>query len=82
MNRPFDISFEDNADRTVHTKYFLTKVEIKYYNVMIDERDFLDQSIRNDIKTYVIWIYENVRKIAAGQEDNYTTSWLPNHLHF
>ena len=36
VNRLFVLSFENSKDRTVHTKYYLLNVEIKYYNVMID----------------------------------------------
>ena len=32
LNRIFVLSFENNTDRTVHTKYFLQTVEIKDYN--------------------------------------------------
>ena len=38
---------------------------------MIDGRNFFDQPIKNDIKTY-----ENIRKIKTGQGDNYATGCL------
>ena len=38
---------------------------------MIDGRNFFDQPIKNDLKTY-----DNIRKIATGQGDNYTTGYL------
>ena len=39
VNRFFVLSFEHNAVRTGHREYFLLKVEIKDYNViMIDEK--------------------------------------------
>ena len=37
VNRLFVLSFENKDDRTVHKKYYLPVVEIKDYNVMIDE---------------------------------------------
>ena len=37
---------------------------------MIDRKNIFDQPINNDIKAY-----ENIRKIATGQGDDYTT-WL------
>ena len=43
-------------------------MEIKDYNVVIDGRNFFDQPIKNDLKTY-----DNIRKIATGQGDDYTT---------
>ena len=39
-------------------------MEIKDYNVMIDGRNFFDQPIKNDLKTY-----GNITKIATGQSD-------------
>ena len=46
----------DNLVRTRHIRYFLQKVEIKDYNVMIDGRNLFDHPFRNSIKTY-----ENIR---------------------
>ena len=63
--------FENENDRTSHSNYFLSKVEIKDYNVMIDGSNFFDQPINSDHKTF-----ENIRKIAAGQGDDYTTGCL------
>ena len=34
------LSFENENDRTSHSTYYLPKVEIKDYNVMIDGRNF------------------------------------------
>ena len=44
---------------------------------MIDGRNFFDQLIRNDIKTY-----ESVKRNAIGQRDNYTTGCLLDYLYF
>ena len=41
VNRLFVLSFENEEDRKVHTGYYLPKVEIKDYNVMIDGKVFL-----------------------------------------
>ena len=38
---------------------------------MIDGKNFFDQPVKNDKVTY-----ENIRKIATGQGDDYTTSCL------
>ena len=61
-NRPFVLSFEDNVVRAGHIRYFLTTVEIKDCNVLINGRNFSDQPVKNDRKTY-----DNIRKIATGQ---------------
>ena len=39
------LSFENKDDREVHIGYFLLKVEIKEYNVMIDGKNFFDQPL-------------------------------------
>ena len=77
MNRIFVLSFESSTDRTSHTEYYLPKVEVKDYNVEIDGRNFFDQPINNDIKTY-----GNIRNIATDQEDDYTTGCLLDYPYF
>ena len=47
---------------------------MKNYNVMIDEKNFFDQPIRNDLITY-----HKTPKIATGQGDDYTTDCLLNY---
>ena len=44
---------------------------------MIDGKNFFDQPINSDLK-----IYENIRKIATGQEDDYTTGCLLDYSYF
>ena len=68
VNRLFVLSFEDDDDRESHEQYYLPNVEIKDYNVVMDERNFIDKPIKNDLKAY-----DNIRKIATGQGDDYTT---------
>ena len=51
-NRLFVLSFENEDDRTSHLNYYLPKVTIKYYNVMIDGKNFFDQPINSKFKTY------------------------------
>ena len=52
LNRRFVLSFENDGDRTAHAVYFLPKVEIKDYNVMIDGQIFFDQPVKTDMRTY------------------------------
>ena len=54
----FFLSFENEGDRKVHTGYYLIKVEIKDYTVMINGKNFFDQSVKNNIRTY-----DNIKKI-------------------
>ena len=81
VNIRFVLSFENEDQRKSHLKYYLTNVEIKDYNVMIDGRNFFDQPIASMAKTYVR-ISENIRKIAASQGDHYTTGCLLDYLYF
>ena len=44
---------------------------------MIDGRNFFDQPIKNDLKTY-----DNITKIATGQDDDHTTGCLLGYPYF
>ena len=44
---------------------------------MIDGKNFFDQPVSNDKITY-----ENIRKIATGQGDDYTTGCLLDYIYF
>ena len=77
VNRLFVLSFENENDRTSHSTYYLTKVEIKDCNVMIDGRNVFDQPINSMSKTC-----ENIRKIATGKRDDYTTGCLLDYPYF
>ena len=41
LNRLFVLSFKNEDQRKSHSTYYLLKVEIKDYNVMIDDKNFL-----------------------------------------
>ena len=64
----FVLSFEDD---------YLTMVEVKGYNVVVDGRDFSDQPIKNDLKTY-----DKIRKVAVCQGDDCTTGCLLDYPYF
>ena len=44
---------------------------------MTDVRNFFNQTIKNDLKTY-----DNIRKITTGQGDDYTTGCLLDYPYF
>ena len=48
VNKLFVLSFEDDAHQIRFIGYFLPKVEINDYNVMIYGQNFFDQPIKND----------------------------------
>ena len=71
------MSFKNEDGRERHRQFYLPTVEMKDYNVMIDRRNFFDQPIKNDLKTY-----DNIRKIATGQDDDYTNGCLLDYPYF
>ena len=77
VNRLFVLAFDNDDDRKSHSDYYLPNVEIKDYNIMINGENFFDQPIKNNKVTY-----ENIRKIATGQGDDYTTGCLLDYPYF
>ena len=83
VNRLFVLAFDNtnNGDNKVerdsHRKYFLPRVDITNYNLLIDGRNFYDQPINDQIKKY-----DEIRKIATGKEDDYTTGCLLDYQYF
>ena len=75
VNRLFVWAFEDDAQRTSRKRYYLPNVEIKDYHVMIAGKHFFDQPVKNNKI-----IYENIRKIATGKKDDYTTGFVRLYL--
>ena len=71
------MSFKDDDDRESHKLYYLRTAEIKEYNVMIDGRNFFNQPKKSDLKTY-----DNIRKIATDQGDDYTSGYLLDYPYF
>ena len=67
----------NRVQRDSHRKYFLPRVDITNCNVLIDGRNFYDQPINDQIKKY-----DDIRKIATGKGDNYTTGCLLDYQYF
>ena len=65
VNRLFVLAFENDTQRTS------AKGQMLKYNIMINGENFFDQPIKNNKLTY-----ENIRKIATGQGDDYTAGCL------
>ena len=77
VNRLFVLAFENDNHRNSTRYYNLLTVEIKDYNIMINGENFFDQPIKNNKITY-----DNIRKIATGQGDDYTTGCLLDYPYF
>ena len=67
----------DDNNRDSRTKYFLPRVDITKHNVLIDGRNFYDQTISDEIKKY-----DEIRKITTGQGDDYTTGCLLDYQYY
>ena len=63
--------------RNSYKKYFVPRVDITSYNVLIDGRNFYDQPINDSIRKY-----DEIRKIATGKGDNYATGCLLDYDYF
>ena len=77
VNRIFILAFDDDAQRASAKCYYLSNVEIKGYNIMINGENVFDQPIKNNKITY-----KNIKKIATGQGDDYTTGFLLSYPYF
>ena len=83
VNRLFVLAFDNtnNGDKKVernsHRKYFLPRVDITDYNVLIDGRNFYDQPMNDQIKKF-----DEIREIATGKGDDYTTGCLLDYQYF
>ena len=75
VNRLFVLVFEGDAERTSNKRYYILNVEIKDYNAMVNGKNLFDQPVKNNKVTY-----ENIRKIATGPGEDYTTGCLLNYL--
>ena len=77
INRFFVLAFENDTQRTSHSNYYLPNVAIKDYNIIIIGENFSDQPIKSNKVAY-----ENIRKIATGQGDDYTNGCLLDYPYF
>ena len=63
--------------RDSNRKYFLPRANVSNYNVLIDGRNFYNQPINDLMKQY-----DEIRKTAIGQGDDYTTRFLLDYHYF
>ena len=69
VNRLFVLSFENETDRTSFSKYYVPKVEIKDFNVLIDGKPFFEIPVKNKEEAY-----EQI--IEISKNNDYTTGTL------
>ena len=68
-NRLFVLTFENEDDRTSFSKYYVPKVEIKDFNVLIDVKTFFEIPVKNKEQAY-----EAI--IEMSKNNDYTTDNL------
>ena len=76
----YDATGDNNDEAGIknNRKYSLPRAKIENYNVLIDGRNFYDQTIN-----YIIKQYDEVRTVSTGgQGDDYTTGYLLDYAYF
>ena len=80
-NRLFLIAYSraDNnqATRNGQQKYYLPRIDLKKYNVVIDGRNFYDNPIESDIEKY-----RELKKVMIGKGEDYTAGSLLDYDYF
>ena len=75
INRLFVLSFENEDDRTSFSKYYVPKVEIKDFSVLIDGKPFFAIPVKNKEEAY-----EAI--IGMSKNNDYTTGNLLDYEYF
>ena len=75
VNRLFVFSFEDDENRTSFSKYYVPKVEIKEFDVLIDGKSFFDVTVKNKEE-----VYEKLMSISKNND--YTTGYSLDYEYF
>ena len=75
VNRLFVLSFENEDNRTSFLKYYVPKVEIKDFNVLIDGKPFFEIPVKNKEEAYEVII-------EKSRNNNYTTGNLLDYEYF
>ena len=76
MNRLFALAFHNTnglnrVERNSHQTYFLPRINLTKFNVLVDGRNFYDQPICDEIRKY-----DELRKLTTGKGDDYTAGCL------
>ena len=80
VNRLFVIAYNranDQPTRNGQRKYYLPRIDLNKYNVVIDGRNFYDNPIESDIEKY-----RELKKVMIGKGEDYTTGSLLDFNYF
>ena len=75
VSRIFVLSFENEADRSSFSKYYVPKIKIKDFNVLIDGKQFFEIPVKNKEEAY-----EQI--IEMRKNNDYTTNNLLDYEYF
>ena len=80
VNRLFVMAYnrvDGQPTRNGQRKYYLPRISLNKYNVIIDGRNFYDNPIESDIEKY-----RELKKVMIGKREDYTTGSLLDYNYF
>ena len=80
VNRLFVMAYNranGQPTRNGQQKYYLPRIDLEKYNVIIDERNFFDNPIESDIEKY-----RELKKVMIGKGEDYTIGSLLDFNYF
>ena len=80
VNRLFVMAYnrvDGQPTRNGQQKYYLPRIDLEKYNVIIDGRNFYDNPIESDIEKY-----RELKKVMIGKGEGYTTGSLLDYNYF
>ena len=80
VNRLFVMAYNranGQPTRNGQRKYYLPRIDLEKYNVIIDGRNFYDNPIESDIEKY-----GELKKVMIGKGEDYTTASLLDFNYF
>ena len=80
VNRLFVMAYnrvDGQPTRTGQRKYYLSRISLNKYNVIIDGRNFYDNAVESDIEKY-----RELKKVMIGKGEDYTTGSLLDYNYF
>ena len=80
VNRLFVMAYNranSQPTRNGQRKYYLPRIDLEKYNVIIDGRNFYDNPIESDIEKY-----RELKKVTIGKGEDYTTGSLLDFNYF
>ena len=63
--------------RNGQRKYYLPRIDLNKYNVIIDEKNFCDNPIKSDVEKY-----RELKRVMIAKGEDYTTGSLLDYNYF